>query len=67
MLREDPDYLDIAEAVQCTELYRQAAIDAGLAIPPTRRSSTLFDGRTWDGSDPAGYVRSFAIHALSDH
>jgi len=67
LLREEPDYLAIAEAVQCTELYRQAATDLGLAVPPTRRSSTLFDGRTWDGSDPAGYARSFAIHALSDH
>lgn len=30
------------------------------------RRSTLIDGRTWDGSDPAGYARSFLIHALAE-
>ena len=30
------------------------------------RRSTLIDGRTWDGSDPAGYARSFPIHALAE-
>jgi nitrate/nitrite transport system substrate-binding protein len=26
----------------------------------------LMDGSRWDGSDPAGYARSFALHALGD-
>ena len=30
------------------------------------RSSQLLDGKTWDGSDPAGYARSFALHARVD-
>jgi nitrate/nitrite transport system substrate-binding protein len=30
------------------------------------RSSQLLDGKIWDGSDPAGYARSFKLHALSD-
>jgi len=30
------------------------------------RSSQLIDGRVWDGSDPAGYARSFKLHAMSD-
>ena len=29
------------------------------------RSSQLLDGKVWDGSDPAGYARSFALHAMS--
>ncbi|MGV8604189.1 nitrate ABC transporter substrate-binding protein, partial [Pseudomonas aeruginosa] len=30
------------------------------------RCSTLLDVRTWDGSDPAGYARSFPIRALAE-
>ncbi|MEH3023411.1 MAG: CmpA/NrtA family ABC transporter substrate-binding protein [Pseudomonas oryzihabitans] len=67
LLREEPDYLAIAEAVQCTTLYRDAATSLGLAVPATRRLSILLDGRAWDGSDPAGYARSFDLHALTDH
>ena len=29
-------------------------------------NATLLDGSVWDGSDPAGYARSFAIHARAD-
>ncbi|MDO8698296.1 MAG: CmpA/NrtA family ABC transporter substrate-binding protein [Pseudomonas sp.] len=67
LLRSDPDYLAVAQQVQQLELYRQAASQLGIAIPATAmRSSTLIDGKLWDGSDPAGYARSFALHALSD-
>ena len=66
LLREEPDYLAIAAAVQCTALYREAATSLGLPVPATHRSSTLLDGRVWDGSDPAGYARSFALHALAE-
>lgn len=67
LLREDPDYLAVAERVQRLETYRQAADALGIPLPasPMRRS-TLLDGKCWDGSDPAGYARSFALHALSD-
>jgi nitrate/nitrite transport system substrate-binding protein len=30
------------------------------------RSSQLIDGKIWDGSDPAGYARSFTLHAMTD-
>jgi nitrate/nitrite transport system substrate-binding protein len=30
------------------------------------RASQLIDGNIWDGSDPAGYARSFKLHAMSD-
>ena len=31
------------------------------------RTSRLLDGSVWDGTDPAGYARSFNLHALNDH
>ncbi|WP_411378830.1 CmpA/NrtA family ABC transporter substrate-binding protein [Pseudomonas sp. MPB26] len=67
LLREDPDYLDVARQVQQLTLYRQAADALGIAaINQNMRSSQLIDGKTWDGSDPAGYARSFRLHALAD-
>lgn len=67
LLREDPDYLGIARQVQQLELYRQAAETLGIACPEPMRSSMLKEGPRWDGSDPAGYARSFALHAMTDH
>ena len=66
LLREDPDYLAVARQVQQLDLYRQAAEALGIAVPSEMRSSQLLDGQVWDGSDPAGYARSFALHALAD-
>jgi ABC-type nitrate/sulfonate/bicarbonate transport system substrate-binding protein len=67
LLRSDPDYQGVAQQVQQLSLYREAASHLGIKIPATAmRSSTLIDGKIWDGSDPAGYARSFALHALSD-
>jgi nitrate/nitrite transport system substrate-binding protein len=66
LLREDPDYLAIARQVQQLDLYRQAADALGITVPSEMRSSQLLDGQVWDGSDPAGYARSFALHALAD-
>ncbi|MBC3303708.1 ABC transporter substrate-binding protein [Pseudomonas sp. SWRI18] len=67
LLREDPDYLGVARQVQQLALYRQAADALGIAaINQDMRSSQLIDGKTWDGCDPAGYARSFRLHALAD-
>jgi nitrate/nitrite transport system substrate-binding protein len=66
LLKDDPDYLAIARQIHQLELYQQAAEALGISVPDTpMRSSTLLDGSRWDGSDPAGYARSFAIHARS--
>lgn len=66
LLREDPDYLAIASQVQQLELYRDAAGALGIPQPASpMRTTTLLDGKRWDGSDPAAYARSFALHALS--
>jgi nitrate/nitrite transport system substrate-binding protein len=62
LLREDPDYLGVAQAVNRVALYREAAELARVEVPGTvMRSSRLMDGRVWDGSDPAGYAASFDI------
>ena len=67
LLREDPDYLGVARQVQQLALYRQAAEALGInAGDSDMRRSQLLDGKTWDGSDPAGYARSFHLHALVD-
>lgn len=68
LLREDPDYLGVARQVQQLGLYRQAAEALGITTKDQdMRSSQLIDGKIWDGSDPAGYARSFRLHALADH
>ncbi|OKO48369.1 CmpA/NrtA family ABC transporter substrate-binding protein [Pseudomonas sp. BTN1] len=67
LLREDPDYLGVARQVQQLALYRQAAETLGITPGNSdMRRSQLLDGKTWDGSDPAGYARSFHLHALAD-
>ena len=64
LLTEDPDYAAVAAAVNQTRLFSEAAGALGLALPASPlRSSTLIDGTVWNGSDPAGYARSFAIKA----
>ena len=66
LLRDDPDYLAVAQQVHQLGLYRQAAESLGIAVPEVMRSSQLLDGQVWDGSDPVGYARSFSLNALSD-
>ena len=65
LLRADPDYLAVAQAVNQVGLYREAALLSGVEAPAALlRSTTLIDGKVWDGSDPAGYACSFPIHDL---
>ncbi|MGL4317063.1 MAG: CmpA/NrtA family ABC transporter substrate-binding protein [Pseudomonas sp.] len=66
LLKDDLDYLGTAQRIHQLDLYRQAAEALDIAVPDTAmRRSTLLDGSVWDGSDPAGYASSFAIHARS--
>lgn len=66
LLKDDPDYLGLARRIHQLDIYRNAAETLGIHVPTEEmRSSTLLDGSTWDGSDPSGYARSFAIHALT--
>jgi nitrate/nitrite transport system substrate-binding protein len=61
MLKEEPDYLAVAGAINQVALYREAADLSGTPVPDAgMRSSVLIDGKVWDGSDPAGYAASFS-------
>ncbi len=64
LLRAGPPYAAIAREVNRIDLYRDGAAMAGVAVPDSpMRSSTLLDGRVWDGSDPAGYAAIFGCAA----
>jgi len=53
LLQDDPDYLALARRVNRIDLYREAAERTGTALPTTAmRTSTMIDGRVWNGSDP---------------
>lgn len=67
LLKDDPDYLAVAQRIHQLDLYRDAASALDIAVPAsTMRSSVLLDGTRWDGSDPAGYANSFTIRTLRD-
>ncbi|RMX08693.1 nitrate ABC transporter substrate-binding protein [Corticibacter populi] len=64
LLDAHPDYEGVAKAVNRIELYKQAATAAGAPVPGSDlRSSTLMDGKVWDGSDPKAYADSFDVKA----
>ncbi|MEM6049684.1 CmpA/NrtA family ABC transporter substrate-binding protein [Erwinia sp. P7711] len=65
LLKQHPDYLAVAKQINQIDIYRQAASAVGnISLPASAmRSSTLADGKVWDGSQPAEYADSFAIHS----
>ncbi|HEY4316130.1 MAG TPA: CmpA/NrtA family ABC transporter substrate-binding protein [Herbaspirillum sp.] len=63
LLKDDPDYLAVAKAVNRIDLYKEAAAMTGTPVPKDpMRSSRLFDGVVWDGRNPKAYAASFKIH-----
>jgi nitrate/nitrite transport system substrate-binding protein len=66
LLKDHPDYLGVAKAINQTELYRQAAAQVKVNVPKSdMRSSKFIDGVVWDGSKPALYADSFKVRAAS--
>jgi nitrate/nitrite transport system substrate-binding protein len=64
LLKDHPDYLNVAKAVNRTDIYKQAAAAAKVSLPKSDlRSSKMLDGVVWDGSNPAKYADSFKIKA----
>ena len=59
-----PDYAGIAQRINQTAVWQDAATAVGGITTPTSplRSSTLMDGTVWNGTDPEGYASRFAIH-----
>jgi len=64
LLKDHPDYLAVAKAVNRTDIYKLAATAAKVTVPKSdMRSSKLMDGVVWDGKNPAKYADSFKIKA----
>ena len=64
LLKEDPDYLNVAKKINQTSLYKEAAATAKVPVPKSDfRTSKLIDGVVWDGQDPKKYAASFKIKA----
>jgi nitrate/nitrite transport system substrate-binding protein len=62
LLKEHPDYLVVAKKINRIEIYKQAAALTGTPLPASEmRTSTMMDGKLWDGTDPAAFADSFAI------
>ncbi len=64
LLKDDPDYLAVAKAVNRIDIYKQAAAAVGAALPKSEmRASKLIDGVVWDGKDAKKYATSFKVKA----
>src|SRR5450830_1524714 len=62
LLKEDPDYLAVAKAVNQIDLYKEAATMTKTSMPKDpMRTSKLMDGTVWDGKNPKAYAASFKI------
>jgi nitrate/nitrite transport system substrate-binding protein len=62
LLKDHPDYLAVAKAINKTDNYKKAALAAKVNVPKSdMRSSKLIDGVVWDGSNPRAYADGFKI------
>jgi nitrate/nitrite transport system substrate-binding protein len=62
LLKEDPNYLEVAKKVNQVEIYKQAAAAAKVSVPKElMRTSKLMDGVVWDGKDPVKYAGGFKV------
>jgi nitrate/nitrite transport system substrate-binding protein len=66
LLKEHPNYLEVAKQVNRIDIYRQAATAAKAPLPKSEmRSSKFIDGVVWEGKDPAKYADGFKVNALA--
>ncbi|MGB9991507.1 CmpA/NrtA family ABC transporter substrate-binding protein [Massilia sp. SM-13] len=64
LLKEDPDYLAVAQSVNQIALYKEAATMSKTPVPKSpMRTSKLMDGSVWDGKNPKAFAASFKIKA----
>ena len=64
MLKDDPDYLAVAQKVNRIDLYKQAAALAKVPVPKeSLRTAKLIDGTVWDGTNPKAYAAGFKAKA----
>jgi len=66
LLKDHPDYLGVARAINQTELYKQAAAQLKVSVPKSDlRASKLIDGVVWDGKEPAKYADGFKVRGAA--
>jgi nitrate/nitrite transport system substrate-binding protein len=64
LLKDDPDYLAVAQKVNRIDIYTQAAALTKTPVPKdTLRTSKLIDGTVWDGKNPKAYANGFKLKA----
>ncbi len=64
LLKEHPDYLEVARKVDQIALYKEAATLTKTPLPRSEtRSSRLIDGVVWDGGNPKAYADAFKVKA----
>jgi len=64
LIKDHPDYLAVARAVNQVKLYREAAAMTKTPVPKSDlRTSKLIDGVVWDGSNPKAYADGFKVKA----
>ncbi|POR50136.1 nitrate/nitrite transport system substrate-binding protein [Paraburkholderia eburnea] len=63
MMARREDYQAIAQALNQTTLYRQAAAAIGVKVPMVSPKPVFIDGRAWDGENAAAYVEGFPLKA----
>jgi len=62
LLKEDPDYLEVAKKVNRIDIYKQAAALTKTPLPKDMfRTAKLMDGVVWDGRDAKKYAGTFKI------
>ena len=61
-IQQPIDYKKVVDAVNRTDLYREAAKALGVPVPAEEyKKEMLFDGIEFDPGDPEGYVKKFAV------
>jgi nitrate/nitrite transport system substrate-binding protein len=64
LLKDHPDYLGVAKAINQTAIYKDAAAASKTPLPKSdMRTHKLVDGVVWDGKDPAKYADGFKVKA----
>jgi nitrate/nitrite transport system substrate-binding protein len=62
LLKDDPDYLAVAQKVNRIDIYSQAAAMTKTPLPKEPiRTAKLIDGVVWDGKNPKAYAAGFKL------
>jgi nitrate/nitrite transport system substrate-binding protein len=66
LLKDDPDYLAVAQKVNQIEIYKQAAAMTKTPVPKDMmRTVKMIDGVVWDGKNPKAYAAGFKLKSVA--